>query len=100
MCLVTSLDDGMNLVAKEYVICSDNTKGMLVLSKFTGAAKDLKSAVLINPYDIEDSAKLLKYALTMPKEERLKRNKQMEDVIRENNIYDWAIKFIERTIQP
>ena len=100
VCLVTSLDDGMNLVAKEYVICSDNTKGMLVLSKFTGAAKDLKSAVLINPYDTEDSAKLLKYALTMPKEERLKRNKQMEEVIKENNIYDWAIKFIGKAIEP
>jgi trehalose 6-phosphate synthase len=99
-CLVTSLDDGMNLVAKEYVICSDNTKGMLVLSKFTGAAKDLKSAVLINPYDTEDSAILLKQALTMPKEERYKRNKQMEDTIKENNIYDWAIKFIGRTIEP
>lgn len=96
-CLVTSLDDGMNLVAKEYVICCDNDKGMLVLSKFTGAAKDLKSAMQINPYDTEGSADALKIAITMPKEERLKRNKAMEDIIKENNIYDWAIKFIEKT---
>jgi trehalose 6-phosphate synthase len=98
-CLVTSLDDGMNLVAKEYVICVQKEKGMLILSKFTGAAKDLKSAILINPYDIEQSADALHYALTMPKEERIKRNKLMKEAIEKNNIYQWAIDFIGKTLE-
>lgn len=98
-CMVTSLDDGMNLVAKEYVICADNDKGMLILSRFTGAAKDLTSALQINPYDTEGAADAIQIALTMPKEERIKRNKNMEAIVKENNIYDWAIKFISRTLE-
>ncbi len=98
-CLITSLDDGMNLVAKEFVICSDNDKGMLVLSRFTGAARDLKSAIQINPYDIDSSADALKIALTMSKDEKIKRNKFMKEVIIKNNIYQWAIDFIEKTLE-
>jgi len=98
-CLVSSLDDGMNLVAKEYVICSDNDKGMLILSKFTGAAKDLKAAIQINPYDTEGSADALAIAITMNKEERIKRNKIMDAIVIENNIYRWAIDFIDKTLE-
>lgn len=98
VCLVTPLDDGMNLVAKEYVICADNGNGSLVLSKFAGAAKDLKSAILINPYDIERSADDLYNALTMPKEEKQRRMADMKNVVKENNIYNWGIEFIKHTL--
>lgn len=95
VCMVTSLDDGMNLVAKEYVICTPPSKGMLVISKFTGAAKDLSQAVQINPYDLEDSAKQLNTALTMSSTEKRKRNLAMQEVLRENNIYKWGVDFIK-----
>jgi trehalose 6-phosphate synthase len=98
VCLVTALDDGMNLVAKEYAIACKPQKGMLVLSKFTGAAKDLKSAVLINPYDISNSARALHEALTMSPDEKFKRNNEMKEVLRENNIYRWGMEFIKNTI--
>jgi len=98
-CLVTSLDDGMNLVAKEYVICSDNNTGMLLLSKFTGAAKDLKSAIQINPYDTEGSADALNIALLMSKDEKIKRNKALDEIVKENNIYKWSVDFIGKTLE-
>ncbi len=98
VCLVTSLDDGMNLVAKEYVICSPPEKGALILSKFTGAAKDLKQALLINPYDIEQSVDILFQALTMPAAEKIKRNTQMKNIVKENNIYQWGVEFIGDTV--
>ncbi len=96
---VTALDDGMNLVAKEAVICADAEHGMLVLSKFTGAAKDLKSAMQINPYDIEASADTLHAALIMGKEEKIERNRSMKEAVKNNNIYDWAKSFIEKTVE-
>ncbi|MCS7093206.1 MAG: trehalose-6-phosphate synthase [Patescibacteria group bacterium] len=99
VCLVTALDDGMNLVAKEYVICTKDDHGMLLLSKFTGAAKDLKSCLLINPYDIEGTADALYVALTMKPEEKIKRNQQMKKFLKENNIYHWGINFIQNIIQ-
>lgn len=98
VCLVTSLDDGMNLVAKEYIICNQAEKGMLLLSKFTGAAKDLRSSFLINPYDIEGSADALFKALTITASEKTKRNNEMKRIMKENNIYRWAIDFINNTI--
>ena len=98
ICMVTSLDDGMNLVAKEYAICNESDKGMLLLSKFTGAAKDMKSAMLINPYDIEGSAIALYHALSMDPKEKEKRNKELKTVLAENNIYSWGMKFIQNTM--
>ncbi|EKD67449.1 MAG: hypothetical protein ACD_48C00397G0003 [uncultured bacterium] len=98
ICMVTSLDDGMNLVAKEYAICNQSDKGMLLLSKFTGAAKDMKSALLINPYDIEGSAIALYHALSMDSKEKEKRNKELKTVLAENNIYTWGMKFIQNTM--
>lgn len=97
-CLVTSLDDGMNLVAKEFVICTEPNKGMLLLSKFTGAAKDLRSALLINPYDTDGTADALYQALIMKEEERVKRINDMKAIVKENNIYNWAMRFIEKTV--
>jgi trehalose 6-phosphate synthase len=89
-CVVSALHDGMNLVAKEYIASKSDNTGMLVLSRFTGASKELTDAVLINPYSIEDFADALKYALTMPEEERRKRMKNMSRVIAENNVFKWA----------
>ncbi|NTU72818.1 trehalose-6-phosphate synthase [Candidatus Roizmanbacteria bacterium] len=97
-CLVTSLDDGMNLVAKEYVIACNPKKGMLILSKFTGAAKDLTQALLINPYDVDESADALHEALTMKSHEKFQRNMIMRGILKEQNIYKWAIKFIKNTL--
>ena len=97
VCMVTSLDDGMNLVAKEFVICADPKRGMLVLSQFTGAAKDLTSALLINPYDADGGADTLLKALTMRPDEKYRRNLEMKEIVRENNIYRWGIEFIKNT---
>jgi trehalose 6-phosphate synthase len=99
ICLVTSLDDGMNLVAKEYVLTCNPRKGMLLLSKFTGAAKDLNEAMLINPYDIEGSSDALKEAIEMSEEEKEKRNIEMRENLEESNIYLWALKFIRNTLR-
>lgn len=99
ICLVTSLDDGMNLVAKEFVLAANPEKGMLLLSKFTGAAKDLRKAQLINPYDTEGSANALFESLKMEPEEKKKRNEEMINVLKEHNLYEWAIQFVQSTLR-
>jgi len=88
--LVGSLHDGMNLVAKEYIMANVDLKGMLILSQFTGAARELKDAVLINPFDTEGFADALYSTLKMSEKERKKRVRKMQ----KNNIYKWAGKFI------
>jgi trehalose-6-phosphate synthase len=93
--LVTPLDDGMNLVAKEFAIGCQPDKGMLVLSRFTGASKDLYASLLINPYDTEGAADAVHEALIMKPEEKLRRNMEMRRVLEENNIYKWGIDFIK-----
>jgi trehalose-6-phosphate synthase len=95
--LITPLDDGMNLVAKEYVVSCQPDKGMLVLSRFAGAAKDLYASMLINPYDIEGSVSALHYALEMKPDEKILRNTEMRRVLEENNIYRWGIEFIKNS---
>lgn len=90
ICLVSSLHDGMNLVAKEYIIAKKDYRGTLVLSQFTGAAKELTDAILINPYAIEEFAVGIKLAVEMPEEEKIKRMKKMRITITENNVYRWA----------
>jgi len=94
LCLVGSLHDGMNLVAKEYNMANVDLKGMLVLSQFTGAARELKDAVLINPFDIEGVADAIFSVCKMSEKERKRRVRKMQKVILENNIYKWAGKFI------
>lgn len=96
--LITSLDDGMNLVAKEFVISTKPDKGMLVLSRFAGAAKDLYASILINPYDAEASADALREALEMSATEKRERNEEMRRVLTENSIYRWGLEFIKQTI--
>ncbi len=89
-CIVSSLHDGMNLVAKEYVASKIDASGMLILSCFTGAARELTDAVQINPYSIEEFADAIKFAVEMPVDEKKKRMVNMRRVISENNIYRWA----------
>ncbi len=90
ICLVTSLHDGMNLVAKEFVASRHDEQGVLVLSRFTGAARELHDAVLINPYDIEHTAEAVRFALEMEPEERTMRMQRMRKVVKEQNVYRWA----------
>lgn len=90
LCIVSSLHDGMNLVAKEYVASKTDLNGVLVLSRFTGAARELTDAVQINPYSIEEFADAIKMAIEMPVEEKKKRMENMRKTVAENNVYRWA----------
>jgi trehalose 6-phosphate synthase len=94
VCLVTSLHDGMNLVAKEYVAARDDDDGVLVLSKFTGAAVELRDALLVNPYDIAGVAEAVHTGLEMTREERRLRMQRMRRQVMEHNIYRWAAKVL------
>jgi len=93
-CLVTSLHDGMNLVAKEFVVSRGDEDGVLILSQFTGASRELHDALLVNPYDINQIADMIRKALEMPAEERQTRMKRMRRVVREHNVYRWAAELI------
>jgi trehalose-6-phosphate synthase len=90
LCFVSSLHDGMNLVAKEFVASRDDEQGVLLLSQFTGAARDLAEALIVNPYDIEQSAAAMHLALTMSPEEQRARMRSMRNVVQEFNVYRWA----------
>jgi trehalose 6-phosphate synthase len=93
--LVTPLRDGMNLVAKEYVAAQDpDDPGVLVLSRFAGAAEDLQMALIVNPYDIDDIAHALEQALTMPIEERRDRHQALYARVRENDANHWREQFL------
>ena len=94
LCMVTSLHDGMNLVAKEFVASRDDEDGVLILSQFTGASRELKDALIVNPYDIEQMADAICLALRMPPEERRGRMGRMRANVRDHNIYRWAGKLI------
>ena len=90
LCLVTSLHDGMNLVAKEFLAARRDERGVLILSQFTGAARELRDALLVNPYDIEQTAEAIRVALEMEPEEKQLRVQRMRRIIKEHNIYRWA----------
>ena len=89
-CMVTSLHDGMNLVAKEFVSVRDDADGVLILSRFTGGARELRDALLVNPYDLDEMAEAIRTAVELPPEERAARMTRMRQVIGEHNIYRWA----------
>jgi trehalose-6-phosphate synthase len=93
-CVVSSLHDGMNLVAKEYIASRYDEDGVLILSPFTGAARELTDSLLVNPYAVDDFADSIKAALEMSKEERQKRMRKMREIVKENNIYKWAADII------
>jgi len=90
VCLVTALHDGMNLVAKEFVASRNDDDGVLVLSKFTGAAVELRDALIVNPYDIAGVAEAIHRGLDMPRAERRERMQQLRRQVMEHNIYRWA----------
>ena len=90
LCLVTSLHDGMNLVAKEFVATRRDERGVLILSCFTGAARELRDALQVNPYDIDQTADAIRAALEMPSEEKEIRMHRMRKIVREHNVYHWA----------
>lgn len=98
-CLVSSLHDGMNLVAKEFVSAREDEDGVLILSRFTGASHEFSSALLINPYDIEGTAEAIHQALTMLPEEKRERMRKMRQIVREYNIYRWAADIITELIK-
>jgi trehalose 6-phosphate synthase len=90
LCYVSSLHDGMNLVAKEYVAARDDEQGVLILSQFTGAARELAEGLIVNPYDIEQSAAAMHIALTMSPDESRARMRSMRSLVQEFNVYRWA----------
>jgi trehalose-6-phosphate synthase len=90
LCMVTSLHDGMNLVAKEFVAARDDEQGALILSQFTGAMRELPDAIIVNPYDTEALCEAISLGLEMDAEERRLRMHRMRRTVRENNVYRWA----------
>jgi trehalose-6-phosphate synthase len=89
-CLVNSLHDGMNLVAKEFVASRDDEDGVLILSTFAGASRELTEAVLINPFDVNETAEAMEIAMRMGRDERRDRMSLMRRTVKENNVYRWA----------
>jgi trehalose 6-phosphate synthase len=94
VCLVTSLHDGMNLVAKEFIAARDDERGVLILSTFAGAALELGDALLINPYDVQQMAEAIHRAVDMPEEQQASRMHHMRLHVREHNIYRWAANLL------
>ena len=90
LCMVTSLHDGMNLVAKEYVAARRDERGVLILSQFTGAARELQDAIIVNPYDIQATAVAIAQAIEMNVGEMIDRMRRMRKSVKEHNIYWWA----------
>ena len=99
VCLVTSLHDGMNLVAKEFVSARTDEKGVLILSQFTGAARELEDAFIINPYDIRQMADAIKNALEMPISEQKEKMSRMRGTLQGHNIYRWASRLVKELAQ-
>jgi len=89
-CLVTSLHDGMNLVAKEFVAARDDERGCLILSQFAGAARELHEALIVNPYHTEQVAEALHRAFSMPLQEQRERMRSLRQLVKEFNVYRWA----------
>jgi trehalose 6-phosphate synthase len=99
VCLVTSLHDGMNLVAKEYVSAREDEQGVLILSRFTGASRELRDALIVNPYNIEQMAEAIRSAVEMDVREQKERMQRMRDVLKDHNIYRWAANLIAELAQ-
>jgi trehalose 6-phosphate synthase len=98
-CVVSSLDDGMNLVAKEFVASRGDDDGVLILSRFTGSARELTSALLVNPFAVNELAEAMQQALVMPEEDRRKRMQKMRAAVADNNIYRWAGKILSALLR-
>jgi trehalose-6-phosphate synthase len=98
-CVVSSLHDGMNLVAKEFIASRADDGGALILSRFTGSARELPDALLVNPFSTEEIANAIQCALSMPADERTRRMKRMRAAVEANNIYRWAGKILEALLR-
>jgi trehalose-6-phosphate synthase len=96
LAIVSSLKDGMNLVAKEYIACQVNENGVLLLSEFAGAAEEIQNAVQVNPYDTEGFADKILQALRMTRAERVYKMKRLRSNLREHNIYHWMSKLLSK----
>jgi trehalose 6-phosphate synthase len=94
LCIVSSLHDGMNLVAKEFVAARDDDRGVLILSSFTGASRELSEALIVNPFDVGEMAQALDVALRMPGQEQRERMRLMRQQVREQNVYRWAARMM------
>jgi trehalose 6-phosphate synthase len=97
VCIVSSLHDGMNLVAKEFVAARDDRQGVLILSPFTGAAREMPDALLVNPYATDAFADALNVALTMSPEEQQRRMQRLRAHVTEHNIFRWAGSLLTET---
>jgi trehalose 6-phosphate synthase len=98
VCLVTSLHDGMSLVAKEYVSARPDGRGVLVLSQNSGAARELRDAVLVNPFDVAETAGALRHALEMPDDVREERSRKLRSVVESRNVFRWAGKLFKEAL--
>lgn len=94
LCMVTSLHDGMNLVAKEFVASRDDEDGVLILSQFTGASREFHDAFIVNPYDMEGVADSIYSSLTMSPDERKAQMQRMRGILREHNVFRWAANLV------
>jgi trehalose 6-phosphate synthase len=94
LCFVSSLHDGMNLVAKEFISARDDETGVLILSQFAGAAKELPEALVVNPYNIDQCAHALAASLNMPIAEQKERMRNLRAHVQENNVFRWAGKML------
>ena len=94
LCMVTSLHDGMNLVAKEFVAARRDERGVLILSQFTGAAREFHDAILVNPYDIQATSETIAQALEMSVEDVVDRMRHMRRYVKEHNVYRWAAELV------
>jgi trehalose 6-phosphate synthase len=90
VCVVSSLHDGMNLVAKEFIASRTDCHGVLVLSRFTGAARELHEAVLVNPFAVDEFADCLHSALAMPEDQQMRRMRMLQARVTSQTVYDWA----------
>jgi trehalose-6-phosphate synthase len=98
VCMVTSIHDGMNLVAKEYVAARSQENGVLILSHFTGASRDLSAALSVNPYSAEETADAIYKAITMPESEQHRRMKAMRGNVRDYNVFRWSAEIIKTLV--
>jgi trehalose 6-phosphate synthase len=90
VCVVSSLHDGMNLVAKEFIASRTDYRGVLVLSRFTGAARELVEALQVNPFSVDEFGDALHVALTMPEDQQERRMRALSARVRNHTVYDWA----------
>jgi trehalose 6-phosphate synthase len=99
LCIVSSLQDGMNLVAKEFVACQLDERGVLILSRFTGSAEEIDGAMLINPFNVDGFVSAIRGALEMPPDERRRRMHRMRKQLNNSTIFDWLDSILARSTE-